>query len=64
MSVRELKIVVRKASDYAILPPEIAAAVRELVRQEFQRLRRDEVFNRLRAMKSKVADMERQLTTE
>ena len=61
---QDRKITVVKKAECAKLPPDIADAVRELVRQEHQRLRRDEMFYMLRGMKSQAAELEKELNVK
>lgn len=44
-----------------ILPPELAEAIRDFMRAEWKRLRRDELFYLRVGMKATLADIEREL---
>jgi hypothetical protein len=45
-----------------IIPPELAEAIRQFMRREWQRLRRDELFHLRVGMKSELAEIERELS--
>ncbi|HWT01193.1 MAG TPA: hypothetical protein VN256_13170 [Pyrinomonadaceae bacterium] len=47
--------------DCDILPPELAEAIRQFMRQEWQRLRRDELFHLRRGMKSELEGIDKEL---
>jgi hypothetical protein len=47
--------------DCDTLPPALAAAVRQLVRAEVKRLRRDEMFYLRRGMKAELDELNREL---
>jgi hypothetical protein len=61
--VRHIKGADRKkeSRDEPNLPPELAEAIRQFMRKEWQRLRRDEMFLLRRGMLAEVESIEKEL---
>lgn len=49
---------------HAILPAEVVAAVRDLVKSEFKRLRRDELFYMRAGMRAELKGIEEELNLQ
>ncbi len=61
MSARENKIATISEHKRAILSPDVVAAIRAVVREEQKQIDREKDFQRLRALKSQAAQIERTL---